>query len=85
MVPASGALYKDRCQHAADDVNYPKFLEMPLGRAEERLLEEYQERLRAADGSLESRERPWREFQQKLEPALDRRSAVVDMGMDMVV
>ncbi len=62
-----------------------EFFEMPLGRAEERLLEEYQERLRAADGSPESRERPWREFQQKLEAALDRRSAVVDMGMDMVV
>ena len=61
-----------------------QFFEMPLGRAEDQLVNELEAALEGseADGSG-GKERLWLEFRQRLERTLERKSLPVDMGMDL--
>lgn len=58
------------------------FFDMPRGATEELVWAEFRERLAQADGDA-ARERLWAEFRQKLEAAIQRASAIVDMGMEV--
>jgi ferredoxin len=61
-----------------------KFFDMPLGRAEDKLVDELEGALEDADVDGDGdKERLWVEFRQRLERTLERRSLPVDMGMDL--
>ncbi len=59
------------------------FFDMPLGRSEDLVMDEYRERIQDADADPDEREWAWAEFRRKLDDALERRSLPVDMGMDL--
>ena len=63
----------------------PGFFDMPLGRSEDLLLDEYRERIQQldGDGDEDAAEALWSEFRAKLDKALERRDIPVDMGMDL--
>ena len=58
------------------------FFEMPVGRTEDLIMEEYKEGLAEAT-TREERERVWQEYRERVEHSLRRRSSIVDMGMDL--
>jgi NAD-dependent dihydropyrimidine dehydrogenase PreA subunit len=61
-----------------------QFFEMPLGRAEDLLVNELEDALEGADVDADgAKERLWVEFRERLERNLERRSIPVDMGMDL--
>ena len=59
------------------------FFDMPLGKTEDLVIDEYRERIQDVNGDAESREALWVEFRGKLDKALERRNLPVDMGMDL--
>ncbi len=61
----------------------PDFFDMPLGKTEDLVIDEYRERIQDVNGDAESREALWVEFREKLDKALERRNLPVDMGMDL--
>ena len=61
----------------------PDFFDMPLGKTEDLVIDEYRERIQDVNGDTESREALWVEFREKLDKALERRNLPVDMGMDL--
>ena len=61
----------------------PGFFDMPLGRSEDLVMDEYRERIQQLDGDDEAAEALWAEFRAKLDKALERRDMPVDMGMDL--
>ena len=61
----------------------PGFFDMPLGRSEDLVMDEYRERIQQLDGDDEAAEALWAEFRAKLDKALERRDVPVDMGMDL--
>ena len=61
-----------------------QFFEMPLGRAEDLLVDELGGALEGADVDGDGdKERLWVEFRERLERTLERKSLPVDMGMDL--
>ena len=60
------------------------FFDMPTGRAEDHLMEEFQSKLDAALDDAE-KDRLWREYRERLESIMQNHSTVVDMGMDLGV
>ena len=63
----------------------PGFFDMPMGRSEDLVMDEYRERIQDlnGDGDANAREVVWMEFREKLDKALERRDIPVDMGMDL--
>ena len=62
------------------------FFDMPMGRSEDLVMDEYRENIQELNGDQESdeaREALWDEFRGKLDDALQRRNIPVDMGMDL--
>ncbi len=59
-----------------------EFFNMPLGRAEENLIAEFQSNLEAALDDDE-KDRLWRDYRARLEAIMDNKTTVVDMGMDL--
>ncbi|MCI0441528.1 MAG: hypothetical protein L0177_20695 [Chloroflexi bacterium] len=62
----------------------PEFFEMPLGRAEDVIMDEFKAKISSTNGktSRADEEKLWQEFRARLEASLKRRSTPVDMGMD---
>jgi epoxyqueuosine reductase QueG len=60
------------------------FFDMPRGRTEDLIIEEFRQKLAESNGNGSS-EKLWEEFKVKMEKALDRQSKTVDMGMDMII
>ena len=59
------------------------FFDMPLGRSEDLVMDEYRERIQQLDGDEDAAEALWAEFRARLDKALERRDMPVDMGMDL--
>ena len=66
------------------------FFDMPMGRSEDLVMDEYRERVQELDGDgdhdhecEDDREALWDEFRAKLDDALQKRDIPVDMGMDL--
>ena len=62
------------------------FFDMPMGRSEDLVMDEYRERVQELNGDHdreEDREALWDEFRAKLDDALQKRDIPVDMGMDL--
>jgi hypothetical protein len=56
---------------------------MPRGRTEDWLLIEFRDKLMETNGSKDvDHDQMWDEFRGKVEDSINKRSAVVDMGMD---
>ena len=61
----------------------PGFFDMPMGRSEDLVMDEYRERIQDVNGDANAKEVVWMEFREKLDKALERRNIPVDMGMDL--
>ncbi len=61
----------------------PGFFDMPMGKTEDLVVDEYRERIQNADGDEDAKQALWEEFRGKLDTALERRNLPVDMGMDL--
>ncbi len=61
----------------------PAFFDMPLGRSEDLVVDDYRERLQDANGDSKMKDAVWMEFREKLDSALEQRNLPVDMGMDL--
>ena len=59
-----------------------EFFSMPLGRAEDGLMAEFQGKLEAALDDAE-KDRLWEDYRRRLEAIMDNQAMVVDMGMDL--
>ena len=59
-----------------------EFFAMPMGRAEDRLMAEFQDKLENALDDAD-KDRLWREYRERLERIMQNQSTVVDMGMDL--
>ena len=59
-----------------------EFFNMPLGRAEDGLMAEFQGKLEAALDDAE-KDRLWQDYRRRLEAIMDNQAMVVDMGMDL--
>jgi ferredoxin len=60
-----------------------EFFNMPRGRTEDWLLIEFRDKLMETNGSKDANhDQMWDEFRGKVEDSINKRSAVVDMGMD---
>jgi epoxyqueuosine reductase len=59
------------------------FFDMPLGRSEDHILEEFKKKLEDVNGDSQKADPLWQEYRHKLEESMKNRSSVIDMGMDM--
>lgn len=59
-----------------------EFFTMPMGRAEDRLMAEFQDKLENALDDAD-KDRLWREYRERMERIMQSQSTVVDMGMDL--
>ncbi len=59
-----------------------EFFNMPIGRAEDNLIAEFQSNLEVALDDDE-KDRLWRDYRERLEAIMDNKTTVVDMGMDL--
>jgi hypothetical protein len=59
------------------------FFDMPRGRTEDLIIEEFRLKLSESNGNGSS-DKVWEEYKVTREKALDRQSKTVDMGMDMI-
>lgn len=59
-----------------------EFFQMPVGRTEDRIVEEYKEGLSEAS-TKEEREEVWKKYRESMEKSIERRTTIVDMGMDL--
>ncbi|MDA0769544.1 MAG: hypothetical protein O2821_04910 [Chloroflexi bacterium] len=58
------------------------FFDMPVGRTEDHIVEEYKEGLAKAS-SQEDREKVWGKYRERMEKSLEKRNSIIDMGMDL--
>ena len=59
------------------------FFDMPLGRAEDWLVDRFKERLNSDVNSSDDKDRLWEEYRRDLERSLELKKLPVDMGMDL--
>ena len=59
------------------------FFDMPTGRSEDHLLNEFKEKLREAEKDADESEALWQEYRHKIEKSMKQQGAVVDIGMDL--
>jgi Pyruvate/2-oxoacid:ferredoxin oxidoreductase delta subunit len=59
-----------------------EFFQMPVGRTEDHIVEEYKEGLAEAS-TKEKREEVWQKYRESMERALEKGTTIVDMGMDL--
>lgn len=60
------------------------FFDMPTGRAEDHLMEQFQNKLQDISDE-DDEDGAWREYRDRLENIMQNKTAVVDMGMDLGV
>ncbi|MCI0822309.1 MAG: hypothetical protein J4N34_02650, partial [Chloroflexi bacterium] len=59
-----------------------EFFDMPVGKTEDHIVEEYKEGLAEASSQAE-REKIWEKYRESMERSLARRNSIIDMGMDL--